>query len=82
MHDNPVIFLKTVSSVIYSGDEIVCPPYSENMHHETELVLLIGKNIKDANSQTAEDAISGYGVGLDMTLRDVQAELKRKGRCV
>lgn len=78
-HEKPVIFLKTTSSVIYDGDEIICPSYSENMHHETELVLLIGKNIKDADDKIAEDAIVGYGIGLDMTLRDVQAELKRKG---
>jgi len=78
-HEMPVIFLKTTSSVIYDGDEIVCPAYSENMHHETELVLLIGKDIKDADAQAAEKAIVGYGIGLDMTLRDVQTELKRKG---
>jgi len=78
-HEKPVIFLKTTSSVIYDGGEIVCPPYSENMHHETELVLLIGKKVKDADYKTAEEAIAGYGIGLDMTLRDVQTELKRKG---
>ncbi len=78
-HEKPVIFLKTTSSVIYDGGEVVCPPYSENMHHETELVLLIGKKVKDADYKTAEEAIAGYGIGLDMTLRDVQTELKRKG---
>lgn len=78
-HEKPVIFLKTTSSVIYDGDEIVCPAYSENMHHETELVLLIGQNIKDADDTASENAIVGYGIGLDMTLRDVQTELKRKG---
>ncbi len=78
-HEKPVIFLKTTSSVIYDGGEIVCPPYSENMHHETELVLLIGKKVKNADYKTAEEAIAGYGIGLDMTLRDVQTELKRKG---
>lgn len=74
-----VIFLKTVSSVIYSGDTIVYPSHSNDMHHETELVLLIGERIKNADLNTAERAIIGYGIGLDMTLRDVQTELKKKG---
>ncbi len=77
--EKPVIFLKTVSSVIYSGDTIVCPPYSKDMHHETELVLLIGERVKNADLNTSERAIIGYGIGLDMTLRDVQSELKKKG---
>ncbi len=77
--EKPVIFLKTVSSVIYSGDTIIYPSYSNDMHHETELVLLIGENIKNADLETAERAIAAYGIGLDMTLRDVQSELKKKG---
>ena len=79
IHEKPVVFLKTVSSVIYSGDEIVYPSFSNDMHHETELVLLIGENIKDADPETSERAIAGYGIGLDMTLRDVQSDLKKKG---
>ena len=79
IHEKPVVFLKTVSSVIYSGDSIVYPSFSNDMHHETELVLLIGENIKDADLETAERAITGYGIGLDMTLRDIQADLKKKG---
>jgi len=49
------------------------------MHHEVELVLLIGKTIKDADKNESALAIEAYGVGLDMTLRDVQSELKKKG---
>jgi 5-carboxymethyl-2-hydroxymuconate isomerase len=79
IHEKPVVFLKTVSSVIYSRDEIVYPLFSNDMHHETELVLLIGENIKDADLEISERAITGYGIGLDMTLRDVQADLKKKG---
>ena len=77
--EKPVIFLKPASSVIYSGDKIVYPTFSNEMHHETELVLLIGKKIKDADEKSSEDAITGYGLGLDMTLRDIQNELKKKG---
>lgn len=77
--EKPVVFLKPNSAVIYSGDEIVYPDYSNEMHHEIELLLLIGKTIKNASPDEAEEAIIGYGLGLDMTLRDVQDELKKKG---
>lgn len=75
----PVIFLKPTSAVIYSGDNIIHPSFSADMHHETELVLLIGKTIKNTDEKGAEEAIIAYGVGLDMTLRDIQTELKKKG---
>jgi len=77
--EKPVVFLKPASAIIYSGDVIQYPAFSEDMHHEVELVLLIGNKIKDASLVEAENAIVGYGVGLDMTLRDVQSKLKSKG---
>lgn len=78
-HEKPVIFLKTTSSVIYSGEKIIYPSFSVDMHHETELVLLIGTTVKNVNQSEANNAIAGYGVGLDMTLRDIQNDLKKKG---
>lgn len=75
----PVIFLKPPSAMIDGGFPIIHPSFSEDMHHEVELVLLIGNMVKDADDKTAEEAIKGYGVGLDMTLRDIQSELKSKG---
>ena len=77
--EKPVVFLKPASALIHSGEKIIHPTFSKDMHHEVELVLLIGKTVKDANKTEAEDAIIGYGVGLDMTLRDIQSELKKKG---
>ena len=77
--EKPVVFLKPASALIHSGEKIIHPTFSKDMHHEVELVLLIGKKVKDANKTEAEDAIIGYGVGLDMTLRDIQSELKKKG---
>lgn len=77
--EKPVIFLKPAFALIHSGDKIIHPPFSKNMHHEIELVLLIGKTVKNANKTEAEDAIKGYGVGLDMTLRDIQNELRKEG---
>jgi len=78
--EKPVVFLKPTSALIYSGEKIIHPTFSKEMHHEVELVLLIGKTIKNATKTEAEDAITGYGVGLDMTLRDIQTELKKKGQ--
>lgn len=75
----PIIFLKPASNVIFSGDSVIHPPYSENLHHEVELVLYIGENIKNGNDEESEKAIHGYTIGLDMTLRDLQFKFKEKG---
>ena len=77
--NKPVLFLKPASAIIYSGESIIHPDYGNKLHHEVELVLLIGKTVKKASFEKAEEAIVGCGVGLDMTLRDVQNELKKKG---
>jgi len=75
----PVLFLKPASALIYSGGEIIHPDFGNELHHEVELVLLIGETIKKVNKAQSENAIIGYGVGLDMTLRDIQDGLKKKG---
>jgi len=75
----PIIFLKPASNVIFSGENVIHPPYSNNLQHEVELVLYIGRDIKNANDEEAENSIGGYAVGLDMTLRDLQFELKKNG---
>jgi len=77
--DKPVLFLKPASAIIYSGGEINHPDFGNELHHEVELVLLIGDKVKNVKDVEAEKAIIGYGVGLDMTLRDVQDRLKKKG---
>ena len=78
--DFPVVFLKPTSALIYSGGEIIHPSYSNNLHHEAELVLLIGNKVKNASKEEAEAAIAGYTIGLDMTLRDLQKQYKDKGQ--
>jgi len=75
----PIIFLKTASNVIFSGQPVVHPPYSNNLQHEVELVLYIGEDVKNASSEAAESAIHGFTAGLDMTLRDLQFQFKEKG---
>ncbi len=77
--DRAVIFCKPASSVIADGGTIEIPDYSEDCHHELELALLIGKSGKNIAAEKALQHIAGYGVALDLTLRDLQAELKEKG---
>ena len=75
----PVVFMKPSSSVIGDGESIVIPPYSRECHHEAELALLIGKRGKNIPPDRAMEHVAGYGVAIDLTLRDVQGELKKKG---
>ncbi|MGD8780530.1 MAG: fumarylacetoacetate hydrolase family protein [Ignavibacteria bacterium] len=75
----PIIFLKPSSVLINSGETVKHPEYSNDLQHEVELVLLIGKDVKNADDKEAEEAIEGFAVGLDMTLRDLQWEFKEKG---
>ncbi len=77
--EKPVVFLKPTSALIFSGENIIFPNFSKDMHHEVELVVVIGKSGKNIPSSDAFSYILGYGIGLDMTLRDVQAEAKKKG---
>lgn len=77
--ERPVIFMKPASSVIGAGEEIVIPPYSSDCHHEAELALLIGTGGSNIAAAEALGHLAGYGVAIDLTLRDVQAEQKKKG---
>jgi 2-keto-4-pentenoate hydratase/2-oxohepta-3-ene-1,7-dioic acid hydratase in catechol pathway len=79
MPERPVIFMKPASSVIGEGEEIVIPAYSSDCHHEAELALLIGTGGKDIPASEALSHLAGFGVAIDLTLRDVQAEQKKKG---
>ncbi|NUN70460.1 MAG: fumarylacetoacetate hydrolase family protein [Bacteroidetes bacterium] len=75
----PVIFLKPNSAVISNGDPIIIPAMSSNVHHEVELTVLIGTGGKNIPLATAMRHVAGYGVGLDMTMRDRQSEAKKAG---
>lgn len=77
--DRPVIFIKPATSIIGAGEEIVIPDYSQDCHHEVELALLIGKWGKSIPAAEAMNHIAGFGVAIDLTLRDVQSDLKKKG---
>lgn len=77
--DKPVIFIKPASAIIGEGDKIVIPPHSSDCHHEVELAVLIGRQAKNVDAQTALAHVVGYAVALDLTLRDVQSAQKEKG---
>jgi 2-keto-4-pentenoate hydratase/2-oxohepta-3-ene-1,7-dioic acid hydratase in catechol pathway len=76
---SPVFFLKPTTALVRNEGEIVLPSISHDVHHEVELTVLIGKDGKNISPTSALDYVAGYGVGLDMTLRDVQADAKKKG---
>lgn len=79
-HNQIVIFTKPNSSVIYDGEEVIIPSISNNMHHEVEMLIAIGKDAYDIEESQARDIIAGVGIGVDLTLRDVQAKAKESGK--
>lgn len=75
----PVLFMKPATSVISDGETVRIPSYSQECHYEVELALLIGKECRAVSADDALEYVAGYGVAIDMTLRDVQNQLKAKG---
>ncbi len=75
----PVVFIKPSTALVESGEWVVIPPISDDMHHEVELVVVIGRDGHGIPAEKAMDHVAGYAVGLDMTLRDVQADAKKRG---
>lgn len=77
--DRAVIFCKPASSIISDGGQVSIPAYSDDCHHELELAVLIGQAGKNISEEQALSHVAGYGVALDLTLRDLQSQLKEKG---
>ena len=75
----PLVFLKPPTAILHEGEPIRLPDYSQNVHHELELVVEIGGRCKGISTEAAWGAIAGYRIGLDLTARDVQEEAKRHG---
>jgi fumarylpyruvate hydrolase len=80
----PFFFLKPADAVVpVSAGQVGSIPYptlTKNFHHELELVVAIGKGGKNIKAADAVAHIFGYAVGLDMTRRDLQGEMKKQGR--
>lgn len=77
--DHAVLFIKPAGSILADGGTVLIPAYSSDCHHEIELAVLIGRTGKAIAETEALGFVAGYGVALDLTLRDVQAGLKAKG---
>jgi acylpyruvate hydrolase len=75
----PVFFLKPTTAVLGDGGVIHIPSISKELHHEVEMTVLLGRGGKDISRGHALNFVAGYGIGLDMTLRDVQSEAKKRG---
>ena len=75
----PLLFLKPSTALLSEGDMIYLPEYSNEIHYETELALLIGKKAKNIVPSEWREYILGAGIALDLTLRDWQRKAKEKG---
>jgi len=80
----PFFFLKPTDSLVFVADgetgQMPYPSLTQNLHHEIELVVAIGKGGRDIPASEAMAHVYGYAVGLDMTRRDLQGEMKKQGR--
>ena len=80
----PFFFMKPADAVVAVADgetgAIDYPPLTANLHHEIELVIAIGTGGSGIKAAHAADHIWGYAVGLDMTRRDLQNDMKKQGR--
>lgn len=76
----PFFFMKPADAIVADGTAILYPPRTANLHHEIELVVAIGTGGRDIPVERALDHVYGYGVGLDMTRRDLQNAAKKEGK--
>ena len=77
----PVFFLKPADAVVTGGADVPYPSGTRDLHHEVELVVALGKDAPAGvlAAQDADALIFAYGVGLDLTRRDLQGAAKAKG---
>ena len=75
----PVVFLKPNSAIAFEVDQVFIPEEFGLIHHEVELCFVVERSGRDIPLAEAHSYIAGYGVGIDFTLRDLQAAAKRSG---
>ena len=78
--EQPFFFLKSEFALVPGGGAVHYPAKTTNYHYETEMVVAIGKGGRRISAKESASHIFGYGVGLDMTRRDLQQAGKDKGR--
>lgn len=76
----PFYFSKPADAIVLSGATVDYPPRTENLHHEIELVVAIGKGGREIAVADALEHVLGYAVGIDLTRRDLQKAAKDKGQ--
>jgi fumarylpyruvate hydrolase len=80
----PFFFMKPADAIVVADAgqtaTIPYPSLTANLHHEIELVVAIGRGGRDIKAADAASHIYGYAVGLDMTRRDLQSDMKKQGR--
>jgi len=76
----PFFFCKPADAVVPAEGVIAYPPLTADLHHEVELVVAIAEGGVDIAPEQALAHVWGYGVGLDLTRRDLQAQAKKQGR--
>ncbi|MFN7313752.1 MAG: fumarylacetoacetate hydrolase family protein [Bacteroidota bacterium] len=77
--ENPVIFSKPDTALVKNGEPFYLPDFSNDIHHEVELVIRISKMGKKIQPKFARNYFTEIGLGIDFTARDVQSKLKEKG---
>ncbi len=75
----PVVFMKPPTALLLEGKPIFYPDFTQNLHHEIEIVLKISKNGKAIQPEFASRYYDQIALGIDFTARDLQDELKGKG---
>lgn len=76
----PVLFIKPETAICDLRQPLVLPQGLGSVHHEVELAVLIGGTLRQATEEHVQTAIAGYGVALDLTLRDIQGQMKKAGQ--
>lgn len=75
----PFFFFKPITALARDGD-FVLPHYSKEVHHELELLVALDQGGRNLSEQQVRNCVAGFGLGLDMTCRDIQRQAKEAGR--
>lgn len=76
----PVVFMKPATALLVNNKPLYFPEFTQDLHHEAELVIKIAKNGRHVQPEFARDYIGEIAFGIDFTARDLQSELKAKGQ--
>ena len=75
----PIFFMKPPTTIIRDGQDIIIPQESNEVHHEVELAIIIGKEGRFIPREQAMKHVLGYSILIDVTARDIQAQAKKQG---